>query len=122
MIKYKRWRPEDGYIRHGECVHCGACCDLLCPYLKWVVKHPVTLSKDQEVKLSYFLESKCTVFDKNVEWEGCTKQARLSFPDRPEHLHVLECPGYYFTDKEGHRLVRKQIKKGIWVIFKVIEE
>jgi len=60
------------------------------------------------------LIAKCLIHDEDVAWRNCTLKFRKSFPSHPGQ--VMGNCGYWFEDKRGRRLIRKEIETGRFVI------
>ena len=106
--------PQTGkkWYRKGECTHCGACCSLWCPHLKWVALRDI---KKGEVFSgtgvdSGNIRSFCDIFDNPVDVKTdcvqCKYSTRQEYPRDP--LSTPKCCGYYWVDEGGKKWVRKE--------------
>jgi len=97
------------YEKKGECLRCGRCCDLRCPYLTFIVLEDLPkgtkLKPNRDFGKNKKIMAVCEIFHTNKTWRHCSPRIRKSFPSIPE-MRYPGC-GWFFIEKEtGNRVKR----------------
>jgi Fe-S-cluster containining protein len=90
-VQTRKYDPHKKYKRMGECRRCGRCCDLFCPYLRWIANRDIKAGEIfQDTGIGQPIMAICTA---NPKPKACA-----DFP--PDPWSTPEKCGYYWVEVE----------------------